>query len=134
MSKLTVTCALLLALGDWTHLRACSTRHRMDFSAATTSDHYQVRGWNSEVVATVTEPQKVQAAAAFIIQHSDDFSEVLSGPQAPILQMEFLHGSQSLTSFGIGDTYLTDGSVSRPTSAAEIDGFMRQLDLKWPKR
>lgn len=134
MPRLWIVVALMVAVTDCTHSRACSTRHRFVLSGVASADRLEVLGWNSERVTTITDPVNVKAAMVFITERSDGFSEVLAGPQAPWLQIEFRRGSETVQSFGLAPTYLVDGPLSRPTPPEQIEALMRQLDLQWPKR
>ena len=132
MRAFPIAILIALSMDSCLHSRACSPRHTVNFAALSDADRIEITREGVTKIATITDPVKVRRAALFIQQRSDDWSEVLAGPQAATIILEFFSGNRWAGGFGVAHTYLVDGPTSRPTPSAEIDQFLKDMGVNLP--
>jgi hypothetical protein len=107
---------------------------RLDFTPLSKATRVEVTVRGYEPVATISRKERVLEASAFIQKYPDKWRDSLS-PAAPEFMFEFYDGTQHIGGFGVGRTYVTNGSLSRELPPDEIVALVRKLELPWsPKR
>jgi hypothetical protein len=106
----------------------------VEFGQIRTADRLSVRTTSDRIVVSITDPGKIQSAADFIGRYRDGWQDVLGGPRAPWLVLDFYRGDRYLGGYGLSTSYLVAGSLSRDTPPEQIAALASGLGLQWPPR
>lgn len=105
---------------------------RLEFGDFASANRIEVIGTGGQLIATITDAAKIRDAAGFIERYHDGWIDVWTGPRAPWLVLEFYNDDQSLGHFGIAQSYLVAGSLSRDVSPTDVSQLAGHLGLRWP--
>jgi hypothetical protein len=83
-------------------------------------------------LATVTEPDRLQAAIRYMQRHQDGWTEALVGPTAGEVELRFYKGQDYIDEVQLGRTHLVYGSYHLNVPPAEIEQLARTLDVVSP--
>jgi len=105
---------------------------RLEFENIGQADRIDVIGTGNEMVASITDRTRIQAAVIFIDRYHDGWIEAWTGPRAGALNLQFYEGSRETASFGISERYIAAGGLFQKVPESEITALAAQLGLRWP--
>ena len=113
----------------------CKTRfegpkHEVAFLELSRATRVLVKATRSgKVLVDTGEPRKVDFAITFAQRRHDGWREVVPGPQAPAILLEFYNKEQVVGTYGVASHYLTLSGWSRETNIEEVQGLLSALGL-----
>jgi hypothetical protein len=96
------------------------------------ADRIEVRAPFDRPVRVLKNREQIDAAVDFIERHREGWTDVWTGPRAPMLMLKFYQGDRYLGGFGLSTSYLVAGFLSQDASSDEIASLARDLGLQWP--